>query len=102
MRDGELPVVEAIVERSGHRTLQVFFDEAQTRKAQDEILARLNEAGATYERGTARLVAIDVEPDVDYDAVYSVLEQLEHDGLLQFEEAWVTRSTTNFGDPDRG
>jgi hypothetical protein len=100
--EGELPVVKAVVERSGHRTLRVFFDQALTRKAQDEILARLNEAGATFERGTARLVAIDVEPDVDYDAVYSLLAGLERDGLLQFEEAWVASSTTDFGDADRG
>jgi hypothetical protein len=48
-------------------------------------LDALHRQGGTFERGTKRLVAIDVAPDADFDAMLATLDRCEAAGELTFE-----------------
>jgi hypothetical protein len=76
------PVVDGVVEPSGHSTYRVISN--------GEVFARrwptLSVQGCTYERATADLVAVDVPADADIDAVYRALEEGERAGDWDFEE----------------
>lgn len=81
----EKPRVLKVVSRSGHKTLRVIFPDAVSEPEQVELLGQLRDLGATYERANARLVAIDVEPTGDYQAVCEKLWALEQAGKLDYE-----------------
>jgi Domain of unknown function (DUF4265) len=69
------PVFVSVERRGGHRTIQVILlENGQT--VRDEILARLNELGGTYEGAHSKLFAIDFAPGVDWEPAKSYLEQL--------------------------
>jgi hypothetical protein len=53
--------------------------------------------GGTYERGTKRLVAIDVPPGADFDAMLVILDRCEAAGELSFETC-EARETGSFDD----
>jgi hypothetical protein len=79
------PRVLKVVSRSGHKTLRVIFSEATSEPEQVELLDQLRDLGATYERANTRLVAIDVEPAGDYQAVCDKLWAWEQAGKLDYE-----------------
>jgi hypothetical protein len=81
----EKPKVLKIISRSGHKTLRVIFQEMIEEPEQVELLGQLRDLGATYERATACLVAIDVEPTGDYQAVCDKLWAWEKAGKLEYE-----------------
>jgi hypothetical protein len=86
--------VQTVVRPSGHRTLRLVFGEHVTQPEQRLYLDALQKLGGTYERGTKRLVAIDVPPGADFDAMLVTLDRCEAAGELSYEtcEARVTGS----------
>jgi hypothetical protein len=79
------PQVREVVRRSGHRTVRVLFAEHVSPRQQQEILGALDELRAGYERGTRRLVAVDVRPEGDYFGVCAYLGRCARAGLLEYE-----------------
>lgn len=79
------PVVCRVVERGGHRTLRVMFNDACAMEKRVPMLASLRAWGASVEGATKTLFAIDVEPAGDYDAICARLWDWEREGLLEFE-----------------
>lgn len=77
--------VQAVVRPSGHRTLRLVFGDHVTQPEQRLFLDALQKLGGTYERGTKRLVAIDVPPVADFDAMLVTLDRCEAAGELTFE-----------------
>jgi hypothetical protein len=94
----EVPRVIDVVSRSGHKTLRVIFNHDRlTPERQDELLATLSEMHAHHERANPDLLAIDVEPQADYQAVFDFLARCTDEGLLVFEEAWQPVVGGGFG-----
>jgi len=83
--DGQLKVT-GVAERGGHSTYRIFLPKNTTEEQFAQRWIALSHLGCTYERATSRLIAVDVPPKSDVYAVYSVLEQGEHNGLWEFEE----------------
>ncbi len=79
------PRIRAVVKRSGHRTLRVVFPEGTSESTQVQLLDQLRTFGATYERASARYIALDVEPTGNYQAVCDQLWAWEQDGKLEYE-----------------
>ena len=76
------PIVEEVIERSGHSTYRVICEPAAFERRWPTVAA----TGCTYERGDATLVAIDVPPEADIHRVYKALEAGESAGDWDFEE----------------
>jgi hypothetical protein len=81
----QMPKILSVVTPSGHKTLRVFFSETITEAHQLELLEQLSGFHANYERANNRLIAIDVLPDGDYQAVCDQLWAWEQEGILQYE-----------------
>ena len=79
------PLLTNVVESRGHRTLRAVFQGSLERGQQDQHLESLRVLGARTEWATTRLVAIDVPPSADYEAIVSVLAAHSTDGLLDYE-----------------
>lgn len=79
------PSVLRVMERSGHRTLRVFFGSEVSREASDEYLLGLRDMGVTFERATARYVALDLAPTADMDAVRDQLDQWQAKEIAEYE-----------------
>ena len=83
-----------VLERSGHSTYRVLVDPENSKF--DSYLAHLKKLGCRYERATLELpegsrvlYAIDIPPDADVYAAYSIFEQGEKDSTFVFEEGHV-------------
>lgn len=85
--DGRM-VVRGVSFRGGHSTYRLMLIEGLTIDAADFGAAwrDLETLGCTFEHASGRLLAVDVPPSTDADAVYSVLERGESDGIWEFEE----------------
>ena len=70
-----------VVEKSGHRTIRVLFEE-QTEK-NNPILSGLMNLGCTFEGAYSKLFAIDIPPEVDLERV----RQFLIDSEAQWEHA---------------
>lgn len=79
------PEVREVVTPSGHCTFRVIFDGTTERDDQASLLAFLENYGASYERADGINVAIDLEPDGDYDGLFDKLQEYENSGHLSFE-----------------
>ena len=79
------PSIRRVVGRSGHRTLRVIFRKSTPEVKRVPLLQSLNEIGASFERATSTLFAIDVEDSGDYQAVCDRLFAFENEGLLAYE-----------------
>ena len=95
----EVPRVLEVIHKSGHKTLRLFFNPKATTADAQRILATLNDMQASHERYNDRLVALDVEPQADYVAVFEFLADCHADDVLIFEEAWQPNEAGTFG-PD--
>ncbi|HEX5501347.1 MAG TPA: DUF4265 domain-containing protein [Thermomicrobiales bacterium] len=84
-RPDRIPEIIEVVRRSGHKTLRVLMEEATPADEVRRLLETLNAMKASYERGSRRFYAFDVEPEADYQAVCDQLWQWEQEGLLQYE-----------------
>lgn len=79
------PEVREVVTPSGNKTLRVVFIDAVTQDEQDAVLSSLQNLGFSWERANGRLVAIDVHPDSNYQAICDELWELEKNGTLEYE-----------------
>jgi hypothetical protein len=74
-----------VVERSGHRTIRVFFGPTVTEEELLRQLRSLNELQVTFERCNERYFALDLEPEAKIDVVRDRLDQLHAAGVLDYE-----------------
>ncbi|MEM1245995.1 MAG: DUF4265 domain-containing protein [Acidobacteriota bacterium] len=80
LADDATPVVRRMLEKSGHRTLRLLFEEEiDPSKATPELLDRLAERGCCWEGFSGRLVAIDIPAAIDFDGVVDLLQQSDVD-----------------------
>jgi hypothetical protein len=77
------PVFVSVEKRSGHRTIQIILLQGGQEK-REEILAKLNELGGTYENANSTLFAIDFAPGVDWEPAKSYLEELLAKELAEY------------------
>jgi len=86
-------IVREVVSPSGHSTYRVFPRAPEfSRAAVEERLAALRALGAILERANPKLIAVDVPPDADIDAIYGVLEDGEDvEGLWTLDEGHYGR-----------
>jgi Domain of unknown function (DUF4265) len=82
---GERLVFDRVLERGGHSTLRVIFEDLDT---VNPVRAALKRMGCSTEAAhTKRLVAVDVRPDVSLDAVRAYLEAEAARTGLEYEDA---------------
>jgi hypothetical protein len=79
------PSVLRVLERSGHQTLRVFFEEAVEESERLRLLDSLKELGVTYERCSPRYFALDLEPGSSLDRVRRDLDEWQARGLGDYE-----------------
>lgn len=69
-----LPVVQCVVEKSGHRTLRLILSPGPNQAPeQQRILNQVTELGCTYEAYNERYYAIDVPPGIRLEPVVEYL-----------------------------
>jgi hypothetical protein len=86
-QDGRESMVARVVERSGHRTMRVWFvDTEAAQRLSDGLVA----AGALFEwRGPwSRLLALDAEDDAATHTLAEALCPYEADGQITVETGW--------------
>jgi hypothetical protein len=81
----ELPVIERVERSSGHQTFRIVPADDVDTVALLAALDALEAIGVGVERASPKLMALDIAPDVDSDVVFDRLEELEADGMLEFE-----------------
>ena len=96
------PSVLRVLERSGHRTVRVFFAEAVSDEARLDYLRSLADLHVSFERATARYVALDLEPGADMDAVRARLDRAQAEGILEYETCEARVPGSFDGAPEDG
>ena len=96
------PSVLRVLQRSGHRTLRVFFAETIPEDECVNQLESLNSLHVTYERSTARYVALDLAPSSEMTKVRTRLDEWQAAGIAEYEtcEARVPGSFDDVPQPD--
>jgi hypothetical protein len=89
------PEIIKVVQRSGHKTLRVWFVPEFPADKRMDLLASLNHWKAYYENADGQLFAVDVEPDGDYQAVCNQLWAWQTEGKLVYETG-TTRNESAF------
>jgi hypothetical protein len=86
---GELPRVDSVESKSGHRTLRIALDADATSDRADirGLLAELERIGCRSEALPPKIFAIDVPPEVDVAAVVARLQGALRERLLIWEWA---------------
>ena len=79
------PSVIRVLERSGHRTLRIFFDESLTEEERVKRLHTLRDLHVTYERFGARYIALDLAPEADVSVVRDRLDAWTVEGIAEYE-----------------
>jgi hypothetical protein len=80
-----VPRVQKVVARSGHRTLRALLNENVDLGEWKKLIARLSDYGAVQNQVSERFFSFDIQPKGDYDSLYLKLEDLEEQGILQYE-----------------
>ena len=80
------PIVSDVVHRRGHRTIRVIFMNEDIDQ-KDSVIKHLMELGGTYEGADKFLYAIDIKPEVDFDAIADYLANCEAQDWLSFRHA---------------
>jgi hypothetical protein len=78
------PEVREVVSQSGHRTLRIIFS-TLPKDEQTPYLDSVELLGVDLERANTKLVAVDIPPTADYQAVCDRLHALEKTGVLAYE-----------------
>jgi hypothetical protein len=86
----DLPVVEAVVERSGHSLYQVICNRTGDVAATAKLFSQLEDLGCFHEQATDALFAIDVPPKVDRDRVVAVVNDGAALGHWIVQDAYVS------------
>ena len=74
--DDRLPVFEAVVEKSGNRTVRLILDRpAEPGNRSAEILDALAALGAGYEGANHKYLAVNIGPEVDFEHVCRLLSE---------------------------
>lgn len=72
--EGEWPCFIRVVEKSGHRTVRIIFDQPADRSPEaQQVLAALHELGCSSEGATQTFYAIDIPPEAGFDAIRDYL-----------------------------
>jgi hypothetical protein len=79
------PSVLRVLERSGHQTIRVNFNDAVTERDQLGRLNSLADLQVSYERCNRRYFALDLEPEASLDLVRRRLDAWEAEGVLGYE-----------------
>jgi hypothetical protein len=79
-------VFTGIARHGGHSTYRIVKSEGVALSRFQEQWEPLQKLGCSYEEGPGRLLAVDVPPEADIHAVYSILEQGEQGRSWSFEE----------------
>ena len=79
------PSVLAVLERSGHQTLRIFFEADVSEEARLARLGSLAALQISYERCGARYFALDLEPGASMDAARDHLDEWRRDGVADYE-----------------
>jgi len=92
--DGQA-VLDRVILRGGHSTYRIFLLNLDLASEAFRVhWSPLEAMGCTYERATEHLVAIDVPPPADIQAVYKLLERGEIEKVWEFEEGHCGHSVT--------
>jgi len=74
--DDGFPVFEAVVEKSGNRSVRLILDPpAEPGNRSSEILDALAATGAGYEGANHKYLAVNIGPEVDFDGVCRLLTE---------------------------
>jgi len=79
------PSVLRVIERSGHRTIRVFFQDGVTEDERLRNLESLNELHVSFERCSERYFVLDLAPEANIDAVRDRLDEFAERGVLEYE-----------------
>ena len=82
---GSVPRVHDVVERSGARTLRLYFSEAATDEEIRHVVLMLRELDAVIEQRNRRFWAVGLRTREEFAAVLPVLEEFMQSGVLHFE-----------------
>lgn len=82
---GDLPTIVEVVQPSGHKTLRVIFESELPEEEVQRLLDALTTRRVEYERSHDYFYALNVPPDVDYQAICDLLWRQENAGWLQYE-----------------
>jgi hypothetical protein len=96
----EKPSVLRVVERSGHNTLRVIFDDALPEARMLELLKALEPLAVSFERSGEHYFALDLEPEASVDAVRDQLDIWEAEGMLEYETCEARVPGSFDGAPD--
>lgn len=79
------PSVVRVVERSGHRTIRVFFGKDVANEDRLSHLRSLEHLHVSFERCDRRYFALDLEPESDISAVEERLRGWIAEGVAEYE-----------------
>lgn len=79
--------LEGVQCRGGHSTYRFITMHGITEDQWLPYWHALEDIGCTYERGSSRLFAVDIPPDVDIYKAYALLDAGEKAGVWGFQEA---------------
>jgi hypothetical protein len=90
--DGDRPVVQKAVKRSGHSTYRIFVAKDEALFRFQEFWQPLERLGCNVERAGERLFSVDVPPQADIYIVNDLLEAGANALVWDFEEGHVGHS----------
>jgi len=79
------PSVLRVLDRSGHRTMRVFFHKDVPEETRLARLETLNELHASFERCNRRYFAVDLEPAADAEAIERRFQEWIDAGIAEYE-----------------
>jgi hypothetical protein len=82
---GELPTIDRVHRRSGHRTIRICFTEDTLLEERVPTLMSLQRHGATFEGASQAYYAIDVGPDGNWARICDTVKSWSDQGLVTFE-----------------
>jgi hypothetical protein len=82
---GQKPQICRIERRSGHKTLRLILKAETERVERDQILAKINDLGATYENANGSLYSLDIPLSENYQPLCDHLWGWEQAGALEYE-----------------
>lgn len=79
------PEIRELITASGHRTIRLYFKTNINKEKQEEILDSMATLGVSYERANQVYLALDLEPNRDYESVLYKLDEFEEQEILEYE-----------------
>ena len=82
---GSVPRVQEVVERSGARTVRLYFGEAATDDEIKHVVMILRQLDAVIEQKNRRFWAVGLRTHEEFETVLPHLEEFMQSGVLHFE-----------------